>query len=71
MTNYRDEDLFNACMNFCQVFTIFLLKKQEIENNPFIDEYEKKDKLRYYKGMMINKFEHLYDVVNSFDGDLE
>ena len=39
MTNYRDEDVFNACMNFCQIFTIFLLKKEEIENNHFIDEY--------------------------------
>lgn len=71
MTNYKDEDLFNACMNFCQVFTIFLLKKQEIENNRFINEYEKQDRLRLYKAMMMSKFEHLYDVVNSFDGDLE
>lgn len=71
MANYKDEDLFNACMIFCQVFTIFLLKKQEIENNPFIDEYEKKDILRHYKGMMMSKFEHLQEVVNSFDGDSE
>lgn len=42
MTNYRDEDLFNVCMNFSQAFTIYLLKEQEIENNHFIDEYEKK-----------------------------
>ena len=69
MTNYRDEDLFNACMNFCQVFTIFLLKKEESENNHLIDEYEKRDRLRYYKEMMMSRFEHLYDVVNSFDGD--
>lgn len=67
MTNYRDEDLFNACMNFSQVFTIFLLKKQEIENNRFIDEYEKREMLRHYRGMMMSKFEHLRDVVNSFD----
>ena len=71
MTNYRDEDLFNACMNFCQVFTIFLLKKQEIENNRFIDEYEKREMLKYYKKMMMSKFEHLYYVVNSFDGDVK
>ena len=71
MTNYRDEDLFNACMNFSQVFTIFLLKKQEIENNHFIDEYEKRERLNHYKGMMMIKFEHLRDVVNSFDGDVE
>ena len=71
MTNYRDEDLFNACMNFSQVFTIFLLKKQEIENNHFIDEYEKRERLKYYREMMMSKFEHLRDVVNSFDGDVE
>ena len=71
MTNYRDEDLFNACMNFSQVFTIFLLKKQEIENNHFIDEYEKRERLKYYKNRMMSKFEHLRDVVNSFDGDVE
>ena len=71
MTNYRDEDLFNACMNFSQVFTIFLLKKQEIENNRFIDEYEKRERLRYYREMMMSKFEHLREVVNSFDGDVE
>lgn len=71
MTNYRDEDLFNACMNFSQVFTIFLLKKQEIENNRFIDEYEKRERLGYYRERMMSKFEHLKEVVNSFDGDVE
>ena len=71
MTNYRDEDLFNACMNFSQLFTLFLLKKQQIENNHFIDEYEKREKLKYYRGRMMSQFEHLYDVVNSFDGDSE
>lgn len=71
MANYRDEDLFNACMNFSQVFTIFLLKKQEIENNRYIEEYEKRERLKYYKGMMMSKFEHLREVVNSFDGDVE
>ena len=71
MTNYRDEDLFNACMNFSQVFTIFLLKKQEIENNRFIDEYERRKRLKYYREMMMSKCEHLRDVVNSFDGDVE
>ena len=55
MTNYRDEDLFNACMNFSQVFGIFLLKKQEIENNRFLDEYEKRDRLRFYREMMMSK----------------
>lgn len=71
MTNYRDEDLFNACMNFSQVFTLFLLKKQKIENNRFIDEYEKRKMLKHYRGMMMSKFEHLREVVNSFDGDVE
>lgn len=71
MTNYRDEDLFNACMNFSQVFTKYLLEKQEIENNYFIDEYEKRKRLRFYKEMMMSKFEHLREVVNSFDGDVE
>lgn len=70
MTSYRDEDLFNACMNFSQIFTIFLLKKQEIENNWYIDEYEKEKRLKHYKGMMMSKFEHLKKVVNSFDGDI-
>ena len=58
-------------MNFCQIFTIFLLKKQEIENNWYIDEYEKRERLKYYKDAMMSRFEHLYDVVNSFDGDIE
>ena len=71
MTNYRDEDLFNACMNFSQVFTIYLLKKQEIENNRFIDEYDKREMLKYYREMMMSKFVHLREVVNSFDGDVE
>ena len=71
MTNYNDEDVFNACMNFSQVFTIFLLKKQEIENNRFIDEYEKRERLKYYREMMMSNFRHLREVVNSFDGDLE
>ena len=68
MTNYRDEDLFNVCMNFSQAFTIYLLKEQEIENNHFIDEYEKK-RLRFYKEMMMSKFVHLKKVVNNFDGE--
>ena len=67
----NDLDLYNACMNFCQVFTMFLLKKQGIENNHFIDEDEKNVRLRHYKGMVTSQFEHLYDVVNSFDGDLD
>jgi len=71
MTNYDDKDLFNACMNFCQVFTMFLIKKQEIENNRFIDEYEKRERLKYYKSMMMSKFDHLEDVVSSIKGDLE
>lgn len=70
MTNYRDEDLFNACMNFGRVFTIYLLKKQEIENNHFIHECEKKEMLRFYKEMMMSKFERLREVVNSFGGDI-
>ena len=70
MTNYRDEDLFNACMNFSHVFTIYLLKEQEIENNHFIDEYEKRKRLRFYKEMMMSKFVELKEVVNSFDGDV-
>lgn len=71
MTNYRDEDLFNACINFIRIFGLFLLKKQEIENNHFIDEYEKRERLKYYREMMMSKFVHLREVVNSFDGDVE
>ena len=71
VTNYRDEDLFNACMNFSQVFTIYLLKEQEIENNHFIYEYEKRKRLRFYKEMIMSKFVHLKEVVNNFDGDVE
>ena len=71
MTNYKDEDLFNACMNFCRMFGIFLIKKQEIENNRFLDEYEKRDRIKHYRGMMMHKFLHLRNVVNSFDGGME
>ena len=70
MVNYNDEDLFNACMNFCQIYGIFLIKKSEIENNRFLDGYDKRDRLRYYKEMLMSRFEHLHEVVNSIESDL-
>ena len=74
MTNYNDEDLFHACMSFCESFGIFLMKKEEIERDCRFGrygEYERREMIRFYKEMLRDRYNHLYDVITTVDKELK
>lgn len=74
MTNYTDEDLFHACMNFCESFGIFLMKKEEIENGYRFGRYaghERREMMRFYKEMLRDNYNHLYVVITAIDKELK
>ena len=69
----KDEQLYDACMNFCQTYFYFLLKKDEFENRKCFgcyDEYEVEQRMEFEKERLRSAFTRLYELVNEIDDEI-
>ena len=66
----NDEELYNACIHFCQAYTHFLLKKQDYDNYRLFracDEYELEQRMDFERKRFTYAFDRLKKVVNEYD----
>lgn len=64
----NDEDLYFACMGFCESFTKLLCNKQDVYNRKLyfddIDSYELEKRIEIEEKWVRSKFEYLCKVVD-------
>lgn len=65
-----EEQLYYACMNFCESFFHLVCEKEKIRHS-YHDEYTKREIMRFEKERILSDYKRLFQAVEDYENDMK